>query len=182
MAKPPTTGIQSLPDLVNTNLGAFASLTALQLSDDYAGTNLKRDLLVKRIRTQLTVKVMEADEAVLLGFCRGDMTVAEIATALGTFLADPDSFQQWDNFVIASGIYWQTLHILGGNAVSGTPVAGLEYWNDDIQIGGGKGIPMEAGAGIQLFAFNQSGGAITTGPQVQGLYELVGVFLEDSQA
>ncbi len=182
MAKPPTTGIQSLPDLVTTNLATLASLTALQLSDDYAGTNLKKDLLVKRIRTQIGIKILEADETILLGFCRGDMTIAEIATALGNFLADPESFQQWDNFVIASGIYWQTLRLFVGNAVSGTPVARIDTWNADIQIGGGKGIPMEAGAGIQFFAFNPSGGPLTTGSQVQGLYELIGVFLEDSQA
>ncbi len=182
MARDPTGGVQTLPDIFATNLSTLASLTALQISDDYAGTNLKKDFLLKTLRCSYMSKVMEADETVLVGFARGDMTVAEIATALGNFLADPESFQQWDNFVIALGIFWQTIRIVSGNAVSGTPVAAMKGINEDIQIGGGKGIPLEAGAGIQMFVFNPSGGALTTGAQVQGLYSLVGVFLKDSQA
>ncbi len=182
MGPPPTSGVQTLPNLLTTSLGALASLTALIIETDYAEGNLKRDFLLKRIRAQVAIKILEADEQVLIGFCRGDMTIAEIATALGNNLPDPDDFQLWDNFVIASGIYWQTLKIFTGNAVSGTPVARMMDWNDDIKIGGGKGIPLQADKGIQMFAFNSSGGALTTGSQLQGFYELVGVFLEDSVA
>ncbi len=182
MGKPPTEGIQSLPNLVTTSLGTLASLNALILETDYAGSNLKRDFLLKKIRTQHAIKLLEADETVLIGFCNGDMAIGDIATALGNHLPDPQDFQLWDNFVIASGIYWQTLRMFVGNAVSGVPVARMQTWNEDIQIGGGKGIPIKAGVGIQMFAFNPSGGALTTGSQLQGEHEHVGVFLEDTIA
>ncbi len=180
MAKPPTTGIQTLPDLFATNLLTLAGLTALQITDDYA-TGLKKDFLLKKIRVACGTKLLAIDDEVILGFCRGDMTVAEIASALGNFLADPEKFSTWDEFVVASGIYWQTVRFFMGRG-DGTAGGDQAQWNEEIQIGGGKGIPIEAGAGIQMFAFNPSGGALTTGAQVLGLYSLVGVFLVDSQA
>ncbi len=179
MAKNLTSGIQTLPELFRTIIGALASDTAVIVSADYS-TGLTRDFLLKKIRTYVYLEDFTEAKAHIIGFARGDMTIAEIGTALATQLKDPEDFQLWDSFANAKGIFWETLRLIGGiqagNVATHTPI-----WNETISIGGGKGIPLEAAHGIQIFLFNPDGSAVgEAGTTCVGGVQLVGVFMEGS--
>ncbi len=174
-----TGGIQTLPELFRTNIGSVASDSAEIISADYS-TQLTRDFLCKKIRYQLQLEDFESTRGLIFGFARGDLTVAQIAEVLATQLPDPENFALWDDFGQTNGIFWETLRMIGGNvAAQDGSNAGL--WNGPVSLGGGKGIPLEAGHGIQSFVFNPSADSIgQAGSTLLGGVQLVGVFMEGS--
>ncbi len=175
-------GIISLPNGFRTVIGALNSDTVFQIDDDYGEDALTRDFLCKKIRTQAVLEDFPADEFLVVGFARGDMSLTDISSALAVPTADPEDFQLWDNFATKNGIFWETLQMISGIAnVATPPNSNPNIWNMTVSLGGGKGIPLEAGHGIQLFVFNPSGNQIgSAGATLFGLYQLVGVFMEGS--
>ncbi len=178
MANNPTSGIQTLPQRVFQATASKGTDVASIVANNY-GTALKRDFLLKTIRVHMTGSFFGVSEHAMIGFARGDMTVTEISAALLAALTNPEDYQQWDEFAKASGIFWETLHTYGS---PDTDLSGLTAWNKNISIGGGKGIPIEAGHGIQRFVFNPGTDTWSTGAVFLGHYALVGIFLKDSQA
>ncbi len=176
----PYSGIRTLPEHYRgTTASSLASDTVIILDTSY-GSALARDFLWKRARMQASLRGMNANEVVIMGFARGDMTTTEIAVALATQLVNPDDFNDWAKFANANGIYWQTLVQGGsGNGQSGSGTGlNIALFDLDTQIGGKHGIPVEGGVGVSLFVFNPMSNALGTGVAEQGLYQLIGVFLE----
>ncbi len=167
----PLAGIQTLPDNFVLALGTLASVTAVALNVNY-GTGLTRSFLIKRLKLQAAFVAANGADSIVIGFARGDMTVAQISTALDTDINDPNDFDSWATMMQRNGILYQTLVALGPG---GTGAAGRQI---DVRVGGSKGLPMTAGEGVQLFAYNP-GAALTTGSIVQGLFQLVGVWLDE---
>ncbi len=174
----PAAGIQTLPEAVrSTAMRSLASDTSVIINSSY-GTALLQDFLLKKLRYQFILAAYNPASMYIMGFCRGDMAIAEISAALATQLVDPQDFQSWDSFAQAKGIYWQTLRTLAG--VTNTADAGEVINVDgDVSIGGKNGIPLEHGVGIQMFIFNPSGATTGTSETLNGLFQLVGVFMED---
>lgn len=179
MAKPPTAGIQSLPAIIDASGGTTGDRTAVAIQSHYT-TALRRDFLCKKIRVHVRAGPFSQEEQALIGFARGDMTVAEIAAALTTQLPDPEDFQLWDDFVNASGIFWETLHLVTMQTEGAAGSAFTFAWNEVISFGGGGGIPLEAGHGIVMFAFNPVADSWAT-PTFNGEVVYVGIFLKDSR-
>ncbi len=180
MGSDPTKGIQTLPDLFRTTTGIMLSDAAVLVGSSPYTTGLARDFLLKKLRYHIHLEDFPAAQALLFGFCRGDMTTAEIIEVLATQLPDPEDFQQWDDFAQTNGIFWETLRMIRGNENTDVgSAAGVS--NETISMGGGKGIPLEAGHGIQMFVFN--GASTTVGEttsELWGSWQLVGVFMEGS--
>ncbi len=179
MSKQTPKGIRTLPDAVRTGIGQLNSDTAFIVQATYA-TQLTRDFLCKTIRRQLAYEFGNSDDFVLIGYCRGDMTIGEISSILSTQLPDPEDFQSWDEIAQVNGIFWETLHLFqgAGDTTFGSNAIAL---NDAVSLGGGKGIPLEAGHGIQMFAFNPSAAQLqNTSGAITGTHQLVGVWMEGS--
>lgn len=181
MAQDPTKGILTLKDAIRFEFGAIVADTAEIITQVY-GTALTRDFLLKKIRTQIAFEDFPADQYIIVGFCRGDMSITQIATVLAAETPDPETFGALDSFAEANGIFWETLKMLSGiSNVATPPNSNPHIWNATISMGGGKGIPLEAGHGIQMFMFNPDDGTIgNAGSKILGLYQLVGVFMEGS--
>ncbi len=180
----PTKGIQTLPDHLRGDLTTLASDTAEIIGLGY-GPNLTRDFLLKKIRTQLYFGDLFLRTGLIVGFARGDMTIAEIATVLATELPDPEDYQKIDDYAKVNGIFWETLRIVDGTfddvGGAGPPVQGAQAKYEITQsLGGGKGLPLEAGHGIQMFVFNPSSVTINDSTKYAGTYQLVGVWMEGS--
>ncbi len=172
-------GIVTLPESFRHVQGALASDTSVILDNSYS-TALARDFLLKKIRYQAQLEDIPSTVSWLIGFARGDLTIAEITTILTFVLPDPKDFQFWDNYAQLNGIFWETLRQIGGNAAA-QDGSNAGIWNANISMGGGKGLPLEAGHGIQMFAFNPSGAAVgNAGTTMICSYQLVGVFMEGS--
>ncbi len=177
--KHPASGIVTLPDAIRTAVNALGQDTAFILTTAYA-TVLTRDFLCKKIRTQLRFEDGGRQDTFIIGFCRGDMTVAQILSALVTELPDPERYTDWQNYAELNGVFWETLKMITGEDITGQDASSvLSSWNDTISLGGGKGIPFEAGHGVQMFIFNASGQTAASG-SVVGTYQMVGVFMEGS--
>ncbi len=178
MVNKPSSGIQILPEAVRKVLAALTSDDAQIVANGYT-VNLTRDFLLKRLRVQLQLEDFTDTRVLIFGFARGDMTIAEIASVLVTKLPDPEDFQAWDNFALNRGIFWETLQMITG--IDTANVTSTPVYNWDFSIGGGKGIPLEAGHGIQSFVFNPDGITVgNAGSTILALYEYIGVFMEGS--
>ncbi len=172
MAGDATKGIQVLPETFRVAMLTLLTDTAIDLSTSY-GSALVRSVLLKQIRMYFGATDGSAGDYLIVGFARGDMTIAQIAAALSSALVDPKVLSQSDEFALRNGIFWQTVRGLHLNE------AGFSVINETISIGGKKGIPIEKGIGIKAWAFNPTGNSVTTGAFVNGGYNLIGVFLED---
>ncbi len=164
-------GIYNLPAAFRTALLTLNSDTALIIDNGY-GTALKRAFLIKQIRYELGLEASDGDDMIIIGMANGGATIAEIASALATKLVDPGEASAWPSFISSKVILWETVRAIPGNE----PQAVL---NETISIGGGKGIPMAVNKGIQLFVFNPSANSLTTGATLLGLYQIIGVFMND---
>ncbi len=177
MVKPPTGGVQTLPTAFRTAFGAILSDVSEIMNTSYA-SDLAKDFLLKMIRVQIQLEDFPESQKLWIGFARGDMTIGNISAALSTVLANPEDLQLWDSWSTSMmGIYWESMRMIGGNDTTNSSYAG-PGWDETISIGGGKGIPLEAGIGIQLFIFNATSGSLANaGSTLVGLYQLVGVWL-----
>ncbi len=168
----PLAGIQTLPDNFVLALGTLASGTTVLVNANY-GTALTRSFLMKRIRLQGSLTTLNAADGIIIGFAKGDMTIAQIAAALEADINDPNDFDSWASMIQRRGIMWQSLHSV---AATGTNASQI---NMDVGIGGKKGIPMTAGEGVVMFAHNPHAAAMTTGSLLAGLFQIVGVWLDE---
>ncbi len=176
--KPPTDGIQMLPEILNAGPGALTEGNVTLIDQVYGQGNLKRSFLLKQIIAHYGWDQEQGStgDSVLIGFANGSMGTAEIAAQLATVLANPNDTKTWDDYAQMGGIFWQTIRqILNGT----TTYLGIRV-DETITIGGGKGIPLIKEEGILLWVYNASTGAIASGNKLIGMYALVGVWLDDS--
>ncbi len=172
MVQTPTAGIQILPEVIRAALTTLGADTSLSLNTSY-GSAMTKAFLIKQVRYALALSGLTAGEGpILIGFARGGLSVAEITSALATALVNPEDASNMGAFAMASTIFWETLRLISDH----DEVSPL---NETISIGGRKGIPVQEGEGIQLFAFNPTGAALTTGAAVVGAFNLIGVWLNE---
>ncbi len=164
-------GLQTQPIRMDSDaLGTLAANTALILNSGF-GSLLTRSFLIKQVRHALQTDGMAADETVIIGLCNALATIAEIASALSTLVADPDDASSPATAANRQMIFWETLHAFGG--------AARDPHNEVVSLGGGKGIPVKEATGLAIFAYNPSASALTTGGLVNGLVVIRGVWLND---
>ncbi len=171
MGNVPTTGIQILTDTFRVSVGTLASDTSLSINSTFGG-GLSRAFLIKQMRYWLGWVNATDTQNLVIGFCNGGMSAAEITSALSAGIANPDDASNWDALAQSAGILWETVRFLH-KEVGG----GMMQLSETISIGGRKGIPANEAAGIQLFVFNPNASALTTGSTITGGYNMIGVWL-----
>ncbi len=167
-------GLQFLTTRFGTDPGALASVTAVQLSGTF-GTSMAAGFLIKQIQMNLAWLAQAAGDEIIIGFANGSATVTEIKNAIEGTTQDPNDASSVDSMARKAIVFWETLRMLSAEALGN----GNLTINEMIRIGGGKGLPIFEDKGIQLFAYNPSSAAITTGSLVAGVYALKGVWLSD---
>ncbi len=145
--------------LTDAVIGTLASVTAV-IVDSTFSTGMLQNFLLKKVRCNLVLELIGATEGVLMGYCAGDLTIAQIATIFGTPELGPS---EGDEGALNRKIYWETVRIV--EALN-------PKYEIDQSLGGGKGIPTFEGVGYQMFAFNPTGGSyaatiVTSGSQAQ---------------
>ncbi len=167
-------GIQIIPDVVtDAAIGALASLVGTIL--DSSGTKaFGKNMLVKKVHILLAVHNITSGEAIVLGLNANDSGVSSGYGVgnLSALLAPGASSAYLAAEELVKTVWHETSSLVFG----GTETNTIDKW---ISIGGGKGIPVMAGAGPELHAFNPTGDAITTGALVNGVITYYGVWLED---
>ncbi len=167
-------GLQFNPVRLNNDaLGALAADTAVQLNQAI-GSGSTQSFLAKRIKYALGITDATDTDGIIIGIASGSATVAEIQAALTVTVSNPDDAGSKAVSANKRNIWWETVRYLHAEASQGHIVL-----NEDISLGGGKGIPMKEADGFQLFAYNPSTAALTTGMTVQGLLMFSGVWLKD---
>ncbi len=170
-------GIQIIPVVVtDVALATLASLVGLII-----GTGMKaitKNFLVKKIHILLTVTGIATAEPVIIGIAANDSGVSGGMGVGGvSALLDPDASEAYlTQRELVNTVWHETVSMVG--FVSSGPLDGsvIDKW---VSVGGGKGIPCMAGAGPEIFAFNPTGDALTTGGLVNGVVTFYGVWLED---
>ncbi len=157
-------------------LGVLTSRNAIILNSAF--NTPTATFLMKRVRffLQLVGRTAGDDGPIVVGCCRGDATVAEIAAAMNERNVNgPDDITNMLDQDKAWVVYQNTvvpLEVLAALTEGKT----RSEW---ISFGGKRGIPAVEGAGMSLFAFNCGSGALTTGSSINGLAHLQGVWLGD---
>ena len=167
--------VQQAESIGNIALGTLGSLTALSLGTAF--TAIKNAFLMKRIRWFVKVHSIAVDEGgLLVCIARGDATVGEVAAALteGNTVGPSDTTQ-----TLAQDNAWV---VVPGSVELLTPSdSGGEYHSSGkwLSLTRKAGIPFAEDAGWQMFIFNLDGTALTTGGEVQGLFQGQGMWLRD---
>ncbi len=150
-------------------LGTLAGSTAVFLHDG-ADTEMKAPFLIKQVQMHAGVHNLNETDGIIIGLCQGNAVIAEIASMMLQLALSP--FDVDERFLLQKKqlIFWETLTYvsLGENTV-----------NERFKIGGGKGIPIGEDNGINVFAFNPSATALTTGARLTVSATLKGVWLGD---
>ncbi len=164
-------GLQVNPMRMNSDaLGTLAADTVVSLRAD---TGLTRSFLVKRVLYNLSL-VGAVTDSVIIGLANGTATVAEIASAIRDFISDPDDATAPGQAALHWIIWWETIRMIGGTANAGSAIM-----NEEISVGGGKGIPALEDTGLQVFAYNPGTAALADSAVIEGLVTLQGVWLND---
>ncbi len=169
-------GIQIIPVVItDAAIGSLATLVGVILSGALKG--ITRGFLTKKVNIQLGVTGLATNESVLIGLNANDSGISG-GLAVGTLAAilDPEATEAYLTAEEVVKTVWHETYTLLHNIASG---AGHLQIDKMLSIGGGKGIPSPAGAGPELFAFNPTGDALTTGGLVNGVVTFYGVWLED---
>ncbi len=174
-----TDGLQMLSIPVNEiAIGTLASETALAVNNDIGGANLQRSFLCKKVRIHFTMVAPDAEDTLLVFLANGDLSVAEIATALTTF-AYPQNPNDPSNRLqqpLVKGIWWETMQMISANGLG----SGKTVINEVVKLGGGKGIPAIRNSGVSLFVYNPLGSAFVAGSFANGHLLFYGAWLNDS--
>lgn len=153
--------------------GALTTLAASTASvvTGTMDTEMDAPFLCKQLQWNAAVMDLDPSDAVLIGLAHGDATQAEIETALQQSLTDPNDVGEWPLVLKKQIIWWESLFVLTGQQ---------NVCNERIKLGGGKGIPIAEGKGVNLFVYNISTTtALTTGSVFACLATLKGVWLGD---
>ncbi len=155
----------------NVALGTLAARTSLIL--ETVLVSILSPFLVKRVRYFVKLHSVTTDEGpFIVGLAAGNATVGEITVALNEANSSgPEDISQSLTEDNAWVIWWNTVEKLlpvdsGGEAESAGEWHSL-----------GKGMPALEAAGVKMFVANLDGTALTTGAEIQGFYQLQGVWL-----
>jgi len=172
MAQRGTEGIQILSHQeVNVSIGTLASRTALVVLSDHA-TALKTPFLMKKTRMLIEYLGITAGEAsrIIIGMARGTVSVTQIKAALEDNLFDRTKKDQ----AAKRDVMHETITPVTWESFDGTAAL---FDTGMVSLGGGGGIPFDEDIGWQWFAWNMSGGAMTTGSTFHLLGTSWGIWL-----
>ena len=126
--------------------------------------------LCKSVDIHVSYQSSTDTQAILCGLAQGDASTGEISVALTQEFTDP--FDVGEASLVAKNliIFWETLEIMGVDRRLVSKHA--------VRLGGGKGIPIAEGKGLNFFVFNPGGGALVD-HNVTFQYVLKGVWLGD---
>ncbi len=167
-------GLQTLALRLNSDaLGTLAADTTLSLTNL---SGISRGFLCKKVMYMVAMSAAATNDMVIIGLANSTATVAEITTALSSMnISDPNNatnrikMDQW------KVVWYESLRILQPDATG----AGIAAINDHFSVGGGKGIPWTEDGGIQVFVYNPSTSALTTGALIDGLVAFQGIWFND---
>ncbi len=168
--------VQNELDINEVVLLTLGPRVAIALNTQF--NNPTASFLMKRVRyfTQIALRTASDNGPILIGCANGDATVTEIAEAMNernvngpddiTNVLDQDkTWVVYQNTVVPMEIQGDQTY---GQATS--------RW---INFGGKNGIPAIEGSGMQVFAYNAGGAALTTGSLIDGIVQVQGVWLRD---
>lgn len=170
-------GIQILPATVVN--GAFTNpLSKVGVVIDSTYKLITRNMLVKRVKISGYINGLTANEPVIIGIGANDLGVASgFAAGNESDLLNPEASAAYLNAKeLVMTVWHETTQCLAEGPSQGD---GKLVINETFSIGGGKGIPVNAGAGPELFVYNPSDSQLTTGGEFIGVYTIYGVWLED---
>ena len=168
-------GIQIIPDVITDSaVGSLNTLTGSILSSSGV-KGITKNMLVKKVHILLSMNGMSNGDVLLVGLAANDSGIAGGMGASGLpALIDPEATEAYlTEQELVHTIWHETTSIFNGDLSN--PETRVDKW---VSIGGGKGIPVMAGAGPELFVFNPTGDTITAGT-VNGQVTYYGVWLED---
>lgn len=172
MGKIGPTGLQIWSKLFSQALGTLSSNTALIIANDFT-TAFTKGALLKNFECFVAWRAATSGEGpILMGLCNGDLTVAEITSAIADNSLDPFDHTNMLASAEKLGVYWETFFIVDRMEENGSA-------HHKVSLGGGKGIPVGEEKGFQLFAISLDGGSLTTGSSLRGMYRVQGVWLGD---
>ncbi len=156
-------------------LGTLGARAAIKLGSAFNA--ITATYLMNRFRLWIHLKGLTTDEGwpFLVGLARGDATAAEIATAMleGNTSGPSDTTQvltQDNAFVVVQKSIRQ---------VARSDFADTEgFATIDMKLPK-RGIPFSEGSGWQIFIYNATNSALTTGAIVNGQSQYWGVWLRD---
>lgn len=154
--------LQKLYGQVNATIGQLASLTSILLGSQY-DTELEESFFLRKMKLSGIIQNLAAGEGITIGLCRGDATVAELDAELETSSPHkgPD-LEPKDRKIL------DTISIVAENPVVN--------WEPKLPP---KGYPLQRETGFQLFAYNQTGAAMTNATLVlRSLITMWGVWLD----
>lgn len=152
-------------------ISALAAQTAVLATTSGMDSEMDAGFLVKQAQFNVSVTNLTGDESVIVGLAQGDMSESEIATGLQQVLTDPFDIGEAGLAIKKMGIFWETVWILGPND---------QVCNERFSIGGGRGIPIAEGKGVNFFIYNPSSVGLSANSQTcQGLATIKGVWLGD---
>ncbi len=170
-------GIQILVATVTAGV-YLAPLTKVGVVIDSTYKSITRNMLVKRVAIHGYINGATANEPIILAIGANDTGVAlGYAAALESSLLNPENTEAYLTAKEGVMTVWHetdTCLVEGPSQGDGKLVI-----NENFSIGGGKGIPVMAGAGPELVMYNPSDSTITTGGEFIGIYTIYGVWLED---
>lgn len=156
---------------VNMGLSSLGAQTSLLNTFGGMDTELDAPFLIKQVQYNIHVNELAAGEHVIVGLSQGDVSISEITSALEQELTDPFDIGEAGLALKKIGIFWETLRSFS---------AQMDINNEQIKIGGGKGIPIAEGKGVNVFVYNPAIGALSAAGQgCVGLVTIKGVWLSD---
>ncbi len=167
-------GLQTLTVRLNSDaLGTLAANTSIKLNGFDGFT---RGFLCKKVMYAIAHTATATNDNVIIGLAQGTATVAEITTALSAMnISNPNDasnriiLDQW------KVVWFETIRMMHPDATG----AGNAVLNESFSVGGGRGIPWNEDDGIQVFAYNPSTSALTTGAVIDGIVVFQGVWFND---
>ncbi len=174
-----TDGLQMLSIPISEfAVGALGAETAQIINNDIGGTNMNRSFLAKKVRIHYTLIAADTEDTLLVFLANGDLSVAELKTALTTFAypQNPNDPTDQTNQPLVKGIWWETMQMV---SASGTG-DGKRVINEVVTLGGGKGIPAIKDSGVSMFIYNPLASAFVAGAFSSGHLLFYGAWLNDN--
>ena len=167
----------------NVTIGALAAFSAIALTTAYAGTNITRGFLMKKMQGSITIEGLASgaanDDIPLLFLCYGDTSAAEAAAAAITEQPDASVDTLIDQATVRriAGVLAPTMIIQNENDANPADVT-IVFDLSKMDLPS-KGMPFAEGQGWNFQLFNPTAAAFTTGGVGHTWARYFGVWLSD---
>ncbi len=138
--------------------------------------NITSPFLIKQVRylLQLTGRTVGDDGPTAILICRGDATMAEVASAMQELNSGgPEDTTQTLTQDVIYTVYMNSVKIFQFSGLGTESMMSGDWFSP----GGKNGMPVPEDTGFQAVVFNCGSGSLTTGSTVNGLIQVRGVWL-----